>query len=272
MKYDNPNQADLDNRLIRAIETCDLNGIHDALAAHANPNVRFPVQKEYGIATNQTPLHALMDYGQGRPLETIRGAVRLLMKAGADIEAVDDLGNHPIHESVRNETANTNGLIALIESGADVNAQGGSSGYTALHFAAGHFDTLPTRILLAAGAKVEDVWSKKTSTNYAIRPIAIAEGQGNTGVIDLLTKAISTRRRPVDFAKVKEELGLDLAKRNAAIRQERQQTSLNDAADQESLADKFEKAPKRFFGLHCVEYKGQVERPQTKDVHTHYLN
>ena len=78
-------------------------------------------------------------------------ALRILLEAGADVNARDGNGARPLHRAVYNN--NTEALRILLEAGADVNAHDGN-GIRPLHRAVYNNNPEALRILLEAGADV----------------------------------------------------------------------------------------------------------------------
>ena len=109
-----------------------------------------------------TPLHIACQHGQCH-------AVEALIEAGADVRAVDDRGETPLHwivklrypdadlQSVRNvraELHNGHAMAAriLMQNGAEVDAQSHKTGRTALHDAVQHGWTDVARVLILEGS------------------------------------------------------------------------------------------------------------------------
>lgn len=92
-----------------------------------------------------TPLHGACQRNQ----PTI---AKILIDAGADINAKDSRGRTPLHVSCETKAASIAEL--LIESGADINA-GDGSGSTPLHTACGHQDTTIVKLLLLFQADID---------------------------------------------------------------------------------------------------------------------
>ena len=100
-----------------------------------------------------TPLHCLCrstwsaSYAADRLV-----CLRLLLDAGANLEAVDCNGHTPLHWCAT-EVRNVEIVSSLVEAGANVNAAA-DLGKTALHFAASTGALACVKVLLAAGADI----------------------------------------------------------------------------------------------------------------------
>ena len=110
---------------------------------------------EWAVRWNPECANAVFEHGD-TPLHdaAYRGyadVVKLLLAAGADVNAKDSFGDTPLHAAAINGQADV--VKLLLAAGADVNAKGWI-GYTPLHHAAydGHADV--AKLLLAAGADV----------------------------------------------------------------------------------------------------------------------
>ena len=120
------------------------------------------------------PLHRAVHNGDTE-------ALRMLRKAGADVNAQNQQGNTPLHDAVRNgEVA---AIRTLIEAGANVNAQNWRDDTPLLHWAAGDMsDTEILRVLLKAGADVN------AQNQWGNTPLHLAAKRGNVAVIRMLRK------------------------------------------------------------------------------------
>ncbi|MEQ9116283.1 MAG: ankyrin repeat domain-containing protein [Rickettsiales bacterium] len=119
------------------------------------------------------PLHLAVEKGR---TET----VRMLIEAGADINAVDGWGFIPLHLAVKKWYTET--VRMLIEAGADVNMRTGD-GSTALHLAAQEDHTEAVRMLIEAGA---DVNMRNGAGNIALH---LAVEKGHTEAVRMLIEA-----------------------------------------------------------------------------------
>ena len=108
---------------------------------------------------------------------------KLLVEAGADVNAQDELYGHtPLHFAARSGHNAT--VELLIEAGADVNAQDELYGHTPLHFAArsGHNATI--KLLIEAGADVN-----AQDALHGHTPLHLAALQGYYSIVKLLIEA-----------------------------------------------------------------------------------
>ncbi|HUW49841.1 MAG TPA: ankyrin repeat domain-containing protein [Sulfuricella sp.] len=110
---------------------------------------------------------------------------RALLQGGADCNALNDEGVTLLMQAA--QTGNLEMVKTLIESGADVNLAD-PQGWTALMKAlynhelnCGFPDVVQT--LIDAGAGIE------TQIGYGIRPLMLAAGYGEAGVVEVLLKA-----------------------------------------------------------------------------------
>lgn len=153
-----------DQALIKAIKVFDLPGMETALAKGANPDLRMddtgmtPVIHFAGAAwydriaalellikykadvkltdrTGRTALHAVAKSAVWKSEQV----VKILLGAGANIEAEDKFGHRPLHIAVRGWVDHNFPFVLkeLLESGADVNAKN-KAGFSALDIAVNH--------------------------------------------------------------------------------------------------------------------------------------
>jgi ankyrin repeat protein len=121
-----------------------------------------------------TALHLAAFFGRAE-------AVRLLLKRGADVNAVatsEQIGPvQPLHSAAALGQLECARL--LVEAGADVNARQ-AGGYTPLHEAAGNGDVELARLLLDAGA------DPAASKDDGQTPADVASERGHAAVLDVL--------------------------------------------------------------------------------------
>jgi ankyrin repeat protein len=160
-------QAALEVELVRAAEIGDTVKVRALLEAGANPNLprNFSALEAASAAAyptvmvellnhrpdvnqrdsaGRTPLNALGQSAVGRPGENPAEVARLLIQAGADVNAQDNIyANTPMHEVPDAASAKV-----LIQAGANLNRRN-VEGQTALMVT---LDPEVTRVLLKAGA------------------------------------------------------------------------------------------------------------------------
>jgi ankyrin repeat protein len=160
-------QAPLESELVRAAEMGDVAKVHALLEAGANPNLpkNFSALEAAAAAANprvveqllkqhpdvnqrdsagRTALNALGQSAVGRPGENPAEVARLLIKAGANVNAQDNIyANTPLHEVPDAASAKV-----LIQAGANLNRRN-VEGQTALMLT---LDPEVARVLLEAGA------------------------------------------------------------------------------------------------------------------------
>lgn len=221
--YDYEDQNDRDDALALAVSRCDPEAIRNTLANHGDPNVYVPFEMEDGQVINKPLLHLLIACSMNASPKIVHECMNLLIHGGAHVEAVDTVGNRAVHESLMYEMPNPAALLALLEAGAEVNVAG-QYGLMPLHLAAGHMAPLSARLLLAADAKA-DALSLRTDSTFPVKPMQIAEAKQNDEMIDLLTEALEKPSKPSPLL-VKRNLGLDLKKREVALKQKTMEKSL----------------------------------------------
>ena len=155
------------------------------LKAGADPNVS---EKTLNI----TPLHAACRRGQ-------KDIVQLLLKAKANIDALDCRGNTPLCIAAGNGYKDI--VELLLPAGADIELEKNRDGYTPLFFAAvmGHLEII--KILIQNGASIK-------RNRYGETPQAIAAKMDRTEIFEFFSKASSKKRR----TKTKKIISLDEGK------------------------------------------------------------
>lgn len=99
-----------------------------------------------------TPLHWAVTCSSGKlRLE----CVKILIKAGVDLEAQNRVGNTALHYAAATRKAEC--MECLLDGGADVNRQGEKSLQTPLHFAANAGDVDSVRLCINRGADINAV-------------------------------------------------------------------------------------------------------------------
>ncbi len=137
------------------------------LAAGADPNV--------ALMSGETPLMAASGRGN---VETVKA----LLKGGANPNAKEDnAGQSALMWAISNQQVST--IEALVKGGADVNA-GSKSGFTPLMFAAQKGDADISRILIKAGAKVNEAQPRSGLT-----ALMVASAMVHSKAVDALLEA-----------------------------------------------------------------------------------
>jgi ankyrin repeat protein len=116
-------------------------GYYGIISCHGVPRDRNTDPDVEGI-DGQTPLHVAASEGRGE----IAG---LLIRAGAEVNATDDIRETPLHKAARANRPEVAKRLAW--AGANVEAREGA-GNTPLHVAAAEDNTEVARVLLAAGS------------------------------------------------------------------------------------------------------------------------
>ncbi|MGB5685139.1 MAG: ankyrin repeat domain-containing protein [Candidatus Electrothrix sp.] len=146
----NREQSDQDKieaqKLMKAVTEDDLDRVKELIAAGADVDARYPVVNGFNDA--HTPLLVACRDGH-------TSAVVELLKAGADVNAVEPtFGAVPLHKAVYNGHVEITRMLVEQE-GIDLDFQGCTNGYTALHDSLWHgYDKCAT-ILLQAGARLD---------------------------------------------------------------------------------------------------------------------
>ena len=139
--------------VVEAARRGDVSALWELIAQGADVN------ESYGDGT--TALHSAAMEGHVE-------AVRLLITAGANIEAGTRLGHYtPLHLASRNGHAVV--VEALLEAGSDVHARSSNGGVTALHLAAEYGDPETIRVLVKHGedVNVRDAAREQTPLSFA---------------------------------------------------------------------------------------------------------
>lgn len=133
-----------------------------------------------------TVLHAAVRSNNPKALEMCK----LLVEAGAEINAENSEGNTPLHFSVYRQnreqlSADTyDGIIhLLLDNGADIESRN-PTGATPLHFAARDSDASAAEVLLARGANVNE----KTTGAEAFTPLHAAAYYGRADLVEVLLR------------------------------------------------------------------------------------
>ena len=170
-------QAALAETIAAALPELD---VFEAAALGRVDRLRQLVSADPGLATARsadgfTALHYPAFFGLGQAAE----AGRILIAAGADVNARSDnpFAVLPIHSAV---AGNHDEVVAvLVDSGADVNARQ-RHGWTPLHGAAQNGSLASVERLLAAGADPE------ATNDDGATPISLARAAGHEQIVDLL--------------------------------------------------------------------------------------
>lgn len=139
-------EAVANQALMAAVIDGDLEKVDCLLKEGAEVDERYPVLD--GFNDRHTPLLVAAREGHTE-------IVRLLLKHGADVNAVEDtFGAVPLHKSTYNGHEEPTRLLAS-QPGIDLDFQGASNGYTPLHDALWHGFESCARILVDAGARLD---------------------------------------------------------------------------------------------------------------------
>ena len=154
-----------------AARECDAETIRQLLAEGVSPDIT-------GGHFSKTPLHVLCSNNTAADDRRV-ACIKLLIEAGANLEAPNYVGSPALHHAAINGDATIVSL--LVEAGANVNAAD-RHGYTALHDAA--FKSADcVEVLLAAGASVN------ARSNSGRRPFDFALSQNYRRVWPLFLRA-----------------------------------------------------------------------------------
>jgi ankyrin repeat protein len=133
-------------KLMQAVVGDDLETVKQLLAANVNVDERYPFVN--GFNDFHTPL--LVSCRDGHA-----ATVAELLKAGADVNAVEPtFGAVPLHKAVYNGHAEITQMLVEQE-GIDLDFQGYTNGYTALHDSLWHGYEECATILIKAGARLD---------------------------------------------------------------------------------------------------------------------
>lgn len=151
-------------------------------AAAVETILRQSPQSAYAKARDgQTALHFAVSHGHAY-------VTRLLIEAGADVNARNRVGLSPLHLAVDGQDPRAI-VSTLLAHGADVLARDNAA-YTPLHYAATHVDRPDTRdvleMLLDAGADV-DAQTQKGETVLHLAAQALVHQEGGEDAVRLLT-------------------------------------------------------------------------------------
>ena len=154
-----------------AARECDAETIRQLLAEGVSPDIT-------GGHFSKTPLHVLCSNNNAADDRRV-ACIKLLIEAGANLEAPNYVGSPALHHAALNGDATIMSL--LVKAGANVNAAD-RHGYTALHDAA--FKSADcVEVLLAAGASVN------ARSNSGRRPFDFALSQNYRRVWPLFLRA-----------------------------------------------------------------------------------
>jgi hypothetical protein len=137
--------ADLNEKLLDAVEEGDIAKVQELLKKGADPNARDHGPRERWWRYGKTPLCLAVEHGHSE-------IVKLLIEHGADVNAscYIDSFETPLHRAVVDDNIEIAKL--LIQNGADVNARRSFDGLTPLHLAALNGYSKMVRLLLENGA------------------------------------------------------------------------------------------------------------------------
>jgi len=128
-----------------------------------------------GDSGHLPPLHHAARHGH-------TAVVKLLLGAGAEVDAVNKYGSTPLHFAPGNGNGHLHIAELLLQAGADVNTVN-EYGWTPLHFAAEYGSLDLAELLLQAGAEVNAVG------RHGLTPLHFAAGYGNLDFAELLLQA-----------------------------------------------------------------------------------
>lgn len=182
------NEVPVAVRMIQGIEVGCAGTVDDCLQEGASPNTLLPLALHW--PAHASVLHRAAHHGHDL-------IVRLLLAAGADIQARDVVGNTPLH--VAAQAGHNRVVKILLESGASMVAVS-QSGMTPLHRAASKGKELTCNLLLRRGAdpRAEDNsgrtpadWARKRDFKHLSQKLAHRRKSSNAllaerdGLLDL---------------------------------------------------------------------------------------
>ena len=106
---------------------------------------------------------------------------KILIEAGANLEAKEDNGDTPLHWASDSGSIGT--VELLIEKGANVDAKSDSWGFTPLHYASANDRVEVAKLLIDAGANVD------AKSNKGRTPLHFANSCSSDDIINLLIEA-----------------------------------------------------------------------------------
>lgn len=205
---ESPDRRAVDDALLRAAGSGDKAGIDAALKKGADVNARVVVVvPEAQSEEEQADPGDWNEEAGGTALVLAAAAghtaaVELLLKAGADIDAVDERGWTGLMRAAY--FGKTDTVRLLIASGADVNAREKYAGATALHFAARQSQSDTVRMLLDAGADANAalqngwtplMWAVERGDVETVRPLLRAGANPDAVAVNGITVRQWAERR-----------------------------------------------------------------------------
>ena len=118
-------------------------------------------------------------------------AIKVLIRAGANLEAQDQPGETALHETAIHD--HTEAMEALIRAGADLDAQDGF-GRTALFIAVYRRNTATMEMLIQAGADLNAELSREwLNIPIGSTPRDVAAQEGDTHIVAMIDEALAAR-------------------------------------------------------------------------------
>lgn len=164
-------------RMIQGIEVGCAGTVDDCLREGASPNTLLPLALHW--PAHASVLHRAAHHGHDL-------IVRLLLAAGADIQARDVVGNTPLH--VATQAGHNRVVKILLDSGASLEAVS-QSGMSPLHRAASKGKELTCNLLIRRGAnpRAEDSsgrtpadWARKRDFKHLSQKLVYRRKSSNT--------------------------------------------------------------------------------------------